>query len=199
VAKLSLSRGKTDPEIDRLTKSLPESFARLADVYLARGEHQKALEILEQYAEQFPGYPTGFWMLGKIYYGMGEKEKALTYLHKTLQIIPEHPAALQLIGKIYMENGEPAMARSYLNQVSQVDQLGEIVFKSAGILEEEKADTGKLQKSAEPAKGRFATETMVNLYLKQGHRTLARELCEEILVSQPDNSRIKTILKELEN
>lgn len=199
MAKLSLSRGKNDPEIDRLTKLLPESFARLADVYLDRGERQKALELLEQYAEQFPGYPTGFWMLGKIHYGMDEKEKALTYLHRTLQILPEHPAALQLIGKIYMENGEPAMARSYLNQVSQVDQLGEVVFKSAGFHEEEKADSGKMQKTSEAAKGRFATETMVNLYLKQGHKTLARELCQEILVSQPDNSRIKSILKELEN
>jgi tetratricopeptide (TPR) repeat protein len=199
VAKLSLSRGKSDPDIDRLTKLLPESFARLAEVYLARGERQKALELLEQYAEQFPGYPTGFWMLGKIYYGSGEKEKALSFLHKTLQIIPEHPAALQLIGKIYMENGEPAMARSYLKQVSQIDQLGEVVFKSAGAQTEEKVDAGKLTKSAEPAKGRFATETMVNLYLKQGHKTLARELCEQILVSEPDNSRIKTILKDLEN
>jgi tetratricopeptide (TPR) repeat protein len=199
VAKLSLSRGKNDPDIDRLTKLLPESFARLADVYLDRGERQKALELLEQYAEQFPGYPTGFWMLGKIYYGSGEKEKALTYLHRTLQIIPEHPAALELIGKIYMENGEPAMARSYLNQVSQIDKLGEVAFKSASIQTEEKADSGKIEKSAEPAKGRFATETMVNLYLKQGHKNLARELCEKILVSQPDNPRIKDILKELEN
>ena len=196
--KLSLAKGKSDSEIAVLEKHLPESFARLADVYFARGERQKALEILKEHADSFPEYPTGFWMLGKVFYSLKEKEKALAYLHRTLQIIPEHLAALELIGKIYMESGEHALARSYLKQVGQADELGEIVFKTKSDEAKVKAEKEKIEDVRERAKGKFATETMVNLYIRQGHKRLARELCEEILVMQPENTRIKTILKELE-
>jgi tetratricopeptide (TPR) repeat protein len=199
VIKLSLAKGKSESETAVLEKFLPESFARLADVYLAGGERQKALEILNQYAESFPEYPTGFWMLGKVYYELDEKEKALAYLHKTLQIIPEHLAALELIGKIYMESGEHALARSYLKQVNQADELGQVVFRTRADEAKVTAESEQIEDVRKRAKGEFATETMVRLYIRQGHKKLARELCEEILVMQPDNNRIKTILKELEN
>lgn len=203
--KLRLSSGRSNPEIKRLENYLPESFACLADLYLAGGERQKALEILEKYTEKYPDYPTGFWLLGKIYYLSGEKEKALSYLRRTLQIIPDHPAALTLTGKIYMENGEHAIARSYLKQVSQIDPLGEIEFKPGS--ESDKPDIRSKIKgpdrngrdSAEPVGDEFATETMVRLYLNQGHTRQARELCRKILVRQPENNRIKMILQELEN
>ncbi|NIP44285.1 MAG: tetratricopeptide repeat protein [candidate division Zixibacteria bacterium] len=197
--KLSLLKGKSDSEIEVLEKYLPESFARLADLYHARGEYKRALEILNQHAENFPDYPTGFWMLGKVYYRLKEKEKALKYLHRTLQIIPEHLAALELIGKIYMESGEQALARSYLRQVSQADQLGEMVFKNGNDEASARIEREQMDDVKERARGKFATETMINLYIKQGHKKLARELCEEILVMQPENTRIKSILKELES
>jgi len=205
MSKLSLSSGRFDPEIKRLENHLPESFARLADLYLSRGERQKALEILEKYTDKFPEYPTGFWLLGKVHYQLGEKEKALNYLRKTLQIIPEHPAALKLSGRIYMENGEHAIARSYMKQVSQIDPLGEMTFQTGSesdkpdIRNKIKRPEKKGRDSAEPVGDEFATETMVRLYLNQGHTTQARELCRHILVRQPENNRIKMILKELEN
>lgn|GEM_PF-3896979 len=196
--KLSLVKGKSDSEIEVLEKYLPESFARLADIYLAGGEHKRALEILNQHAESFPDYPTGFWMLGKVHYSLKDKERALKYLHRTLQIIPEHLAALELIGKIYMENGEHALARSYLKQVNQADELGGMVFKTRDDEVRARDEKEQMEYAKDRARGKFATETMVNLYIKQGHKKLARELCEEILVMQPENTRIKSILKELE-
>jgi tetratricopeptide (TPR) repeat protein len=203
--KLRLSSGRSSPEIKRFENYLPESFARLADLYLTGGERQKALEILEKYSEKYPEYPTGFWLLGKIYYQLGDKEKALGFLRRTLQIIPDHPAALRLTGKIYMENGEHAIARSYLKQVSQIDPLAEIEFKpedesdKSDIRSKIKSPDKKGRDSAEPVGDEFATETMVRLYINQGHTNQARELCRQILVRQPENNRIKMILQELEN
>ncbi len=202
--KITLVSGTQDAQIEKLKSLLPDSFARLADAYLARDERQKAKEILEEYANDFPGYPTGYWLLGKTYYSLDQKEQALDYLHKTLQMIPEHPAALELIGKIYMESGDHALARSYLAQVRQIDRLGDLKFeetedKLSEDIKEEKTPQRISRNKENRVAGRFATETMVNLYLKQGHKELARELCRDILVSQPDNNRIRTILEELEN
>jgi len=203
VRKLSLSKGKSDPEIHKLENLLPESFARLADIYLNRKEYQKAKEILEKYIDLIPGYPTGHWILGKVYYELGKKEEALSQLHKTLQIIPEHLAALDLIGRIYMENDEQAIARSYLKQVGQIDQLGEVVFKK---VDDSRAIKTKKRRKPDVSKDvsdnrieeKFATETMVRLYIQQGHKDMARQLCQQILTDQPENNRVKSILEELE-
>jgi tetratricopeptide (TPR) repeat protein len=203
VIKLSLSKGKSDPEIQRLEILLPESFARLADVYLVREEYQKAIEILEKYMNLFPGYSTGHWILGKTYYHLGKKEQALSQLRKTLQIIPEHLAALDLIGKIYMENGEQAIARSYLKQTNQIDRMGEVVFKAVDKFSKKKTKPKREPDSSNAVsdnriKEKFATETMVKLYVQQGHKDMAKHLCKQILTEQPENNRIKSILEELE-
>ena len=201
--KLSLIKGRSDSEVKRLENLLPESFARLADFYLNRGEHQKALKVLEEYYQSFPKYPTGYLLLGEVYLKLEQREKALGYLQKVLQLVPEHPAALELIGRIYMHNGEEAIARSYFNQVRQIDKLYGIEFGiRPGIQKPEpkpSISTKAEQEKVENLRDSFATETMVNLYIRQGHKKLARELCEKILVSQPDNRRIQTILEELEN
>ena len=200
--KLSLIKGRSDKEAKRLENLLPESFARLADFYLNRGEYQKALKILEEYYQSFPKYPTGYLLLGEVCLKLEQKEKALGYLQRVLQLIPEHPAALELIGRIYMENGEEAIARSYFNQVRQIDKLYGVEFntKSGSPKTEPKPSvtTKTNQEAVETLQNSFATETMVNLYIRQGHKKMARELCEKILVSQPDNRRIQSILEELE-
>ena len=202
MVKLSLVKGRSDKEVKRLENLLPESFARLADFYLVSGEHQKALNILEKYHESFPKYPTGYLLLGEVYLKLDQKEKAVGYLQKVLQLIPEHPAALAMIGRIYMENGEEAIARSYFNQVRQNDKLFGIEFNTqASAQKQEPKPAAKNRAKQEPIENlqnSFATETMVNLYIRQGHKKLARELCDKILVSQPDNRRIQSILKELE-
>jgi len=201
VAKFSLARGKENKEELTLKSLLPESFARLAQHYLIVGERQKALDLLSCYSDRYSEYPVGNWMLGKLYYEIGEKEKALGFIHKVLQVVPEHPAALELMARIYEEAGQDALANSYRLQLGQLDPVGRIIFEaepdkslveSREILEAGAEEIDRKTSS-------FATETMVRLYLAQGDRQMASDLCSEILVRLPDNDRIRSILKDLEN
>ena len=60
----------------------PAARAQMGELALARGEHQRAVELLASVLEQVPAANRLHYPLGMAYRGLGQREKAMEHLGK---------------------------------------------------------------------------------------------------------------------
>lgn len=204
--RISKSSG-TDLE-KSLREGMPYTFAMLADLCRSEGRYDDAEAICLKGMEEFTDYDSGHMVLGRVFLDKGEPQKALIEFHLALKCDPENTLALKSIADVHWEAGEYLLARSYYRQVLQRDRycpeaLERIKGKPrsqpvepAGELEtvEERPETLSPEE-----KDVFNTVTLAKLYARQGHSSLARQVCRGILEKDPENERVKAVLQELES
>ncbi|MCK4656713.1 MAG: hypothetical protein KAT85_06755, partial [candidate division Zixibacteria bacterium] len=138
----------------------------------------------------------------------GEIEKALIEFHTALKCEPENLLALKSIADIHWEAEEFSLARSYYRQVLQRDRYCAEVRER--VRRKPKPNQPEDHEERQPAgaeNGRdlegverdvFNTVTLARLYVRQGHIRLAKKVCKGILEKDPDDSRVKAFLDELD-
>jgi len=190
-----------------LEAGLPHTFARLADVYRRRGEHEKAIELCREGISRFPNYPTGHIVLGQVHMDRGEAEAALVEFHSALKCDPGNLLALSTIADVHQEAGSFSIARSYYRQVLQRDRSN---ARTKQQLRRKKPEPEKVEPAAKapetvgffvgkgPERGEMKTVTLAELYLKQGHGRLAAEICRGVLDAEPENERALRLMAEIE-
>jgi len=204
-----IRKTEADPKRE-LERGMPRTFARLADLYRREKKFDRAIELCRVGIEQFPGYGTGHIVLALTYIDMGEREAALIEFHSALKCMPDNLLALKSVADIHCEAEAFSLARSYYRQVLQRDRFNSEALdgskrNSNQISEpdqerEEPAETGpKIDESElnHSERGMFNTVTLAELYKKQGHTKLAREICDSILKEDPENERVRDILEQL--
>ncbi|MEX0569600.1 MAG: tetratricopeptide repeat protein, partial [Candidatus Njordarchaeota archaeon] len=77
------------------------------------GEHDKAIEILDNMPDEFKMHFNALYAYGDIYYSLGKEEKAKEYLEKTISMNPYHAKAYMWLGKIFMDKKDYRTAISY--------------------------------------------------------------------------------------
>jgi tetratricopeptide (TPR) repeat protein len=92
-------------DIDFLSQKLASNssspiFARLADLYLVKGQTEEALKLCEEGVTMHPAYASGFVLLGRCFLAQqnnADAEKALT---RALQLTPYSQVARKLLHEI---------------------------------------------------------------------------------------------------
>jgi tetratricopeptide (TPR) repeat protein len=92
-------------DIDFLSQKLAANssspiFARLADLYLAKGQPEEALKLCEEGVAIHPTYASGFILLGRCYLAQQNKDKAEKALTRALQLTPYNQVARKLLYEI---------------------------------------------------------------------------------------------------
>ena len=92
-------------DIDFLSQKLASNssspvFARLADLYLVKGQTEEALKLCEEGVAMHPAYASGFVLLGRCYLAQQNKEKAEKALTRALQLTPYSQVARKLLHEI---------------------------------------------------------------------------------------------------
>lgn len=95
----------TEFDLDFLSQRLsdnPQSplFARLADIYVTRGQFDEALRLCERGVVSFPSYPSGFLVLGRCYLGLNQPPRALEVFRKALFLSPFNQLARKYVGEL---------------------------------------------------------------------------------------------------
>lgn len=131
-------------------------------------------------------------LVGKILIHLGEFDKARDILRQVDQIIAELSFVYARMADIFSEKGLKSDAAvcyrkfTNLNPISQ--QAAEIAEKLAFFekqeLEESDADEPGMGNIPKPE---FITMTLADLYIKQGHLQMARDVLAEIVRREPDN------------
>ena len=72
-------------------------FARLADLYLRKGQNAEAMKLVEDGVKTFPDYYAGYLVLGKTHLAFGEYSRAQTAFQKALDLSPFNQVAAKLL------------------------------------------------------------------------------------------------------
>ena len=98
-----------------------------AITWLASGDTTRALPLLKNLTEQYPGTPEGkaaLYYLGTHYLNFGDPEKAKTYLDQFLKSNPQDPYlkgfALSKLGDIALDQGDPEQALAYYEEAAKL-------------------------------------------------------------------------------
>ena len=81
-----------------------EAANNLALVLAARGETDKAIDVLHRLLQANPGFEMGYVTLCRIYLKAGQRQKGTQALEQLLQRNPTHPLGLQLLQGIRPED-----------------------------------------------------------------------------------------------
>jgi tetratricopeptide (TPR) repeat protein len=90
--------------------------ARLANIYLQRGEYDKAIEEIDFILEENPLAPGLHFELAEAYLGKGNIEKAIEEFEKELQNQPCHQATHFELGELLLEEGRINEGRAHLTE-----------------------------------------------------------------------------------
>ncbi len=205
-----IKKTEADPKRE-LEKGMPQTFARLADLYRREGNFDRAIDLCQSGIEQFPTYGTGHIVLALTYLDIGEREAALIEFHSALKCMPDNLLALKSVADIHCEAEAFSLARSYYRQVLQRDRYNDHALDGSKrnsrpadrSTEESREDASPREPSLDESKLNdpdhevFNTVTLADLYRKQGHTKLAREICDSILRDDPGNRRVREILEQL--
>ncbi len=166
-------RNPASGRIETLRKKLQDDpgsklFIQLAEEYRKNGEFEDALAVCLKGLEENPCYHSARASLGRLYLEMGKPEEAIKELQRVLHEVPDNLLAKRLLDGI----------RS-----------------SSDPVKSPRASEGK--RMARNGQDPTQTETLAEIYLKQGHRDKAIGVYEEILKNQPGNRAAKDRLGKL--
>jgi len=199
-------------------------FVSLAEAYRQLGMLDDALEIAAKGTTHLPGFTPGFTVLGRIYAQRGELDEAAEAFERSLAIEKTNLLALKGLARIRLRQGQGGAARELLGRALEIDPEDETARKelaalpsapagnpvvsqlaarqqaptrpvspsgpsarAAGIAENE---TEEEQATARP----IQTETMGDLYRKQGLVLEAAKIYRELLRAAPHNERVRSKL-----
>jgi hypothetical protein len=93
--------------------------ARLANIYLERGEYARAIDELDFILEENPLAPGLHFELAEAYLGLGNQDKAIEEFEHELETQPCHQATHFELGELLLERGNEIEGRQHLTEYLQ--------------------------------------------------------------------------------
>jgi tetratricopeptide (TPR) repeat protein len=162
----------------------PESaaFYPLALAYSDAGLHDAAVDVLQQGLRHHPAHARGLALLGSLQFERGESDEARDSLKRALEADASCSEALRAMVEIEIAEGNCERARSWLEQAEAQADI---------------PDTAELREALERRSETvapelpFVTETMVDLFLKQGMTEKAIAALQQLIQQNPEDSSLR--------
>lgn len=162
----------------------------------------EALRLAQEQCRINPLDVEAHVLVGKILIRLGEYDKAREMVKQLDQTISELSFVYARMADIFSEKGLKSDAAicyrkfTNLNPISQ--QAAEIAEKLTFFEEQESEESGTDDSGMENIpKPEFITMTLANLYIKQGHLQMAREVLTEIIKREPGNINATAMLDSI--
>ncbi len=168
------------------------NFLGQVENLLKQNRLPEALTLAHEQRRCNPADVEAHVITGNILIRMGELDKARVMLTEVEQIISGLSFVYVRMADIYREKGLTSDAaicyRKFMSLNPISDQTIEVV-KMIALLDKQETDAqGSNDSSIENIpKPEFFTLTLVELYIKQGHLQMAKEVLEEIIKREPKN------------
>jgi tetratricopeptide (TPR) repeat protein len=183
-----------------------KNFISEAERYLEKGLYEKAITLAKERQDRFPGDVDAWLILASCWAYMGKLTKTSEILRELEEVIQGWSLIYKRLGDIYQERGllEEAIQsyRKFLclnsdpekkKEVSEkIDSLGtgsnpDDLFQSdeGGNIDQISSD--------------FQTITLAELYINQGHLTMARNVLKKVIKRDPLNVRVIEQLEYVES
>ena len=154
---------ETIQRLESRVKDNPKSilFARLADLYLKRGEIDRAVELCEEGIQNHPSYVTGNYILGKAYIAKGLHDRAEIEFKKVLSHDRQFLSAHKHLGDIMARMGWENKAAIHYRDILRIDPMDDYAHQMLDTIspgETMLKDPEPDQESGKEALPRFETE-----------------------------------------
>jgi tetratricopeptide (TPR) repeat protein len=163
------------------------------DNCLACGASEEAKKLSEQWLTQFPGDVEVQLRLGRALIAMDRHEQALTVLKEVEKTVLHLGSVYIDMGDIHSHMREDYEALScyirYLDLFPESQRVQEVTAKTNSLLgnrEQAPPDEDRYQ-NIQAVSSEFHTLTLAELYIKQGHVDMARDILKSILAKDKDN------------
>lgn len=183
-----------------------EFFPDLAEAFRLQGKTEEAIKICRLGLEKNPHKLKGHLVLGRCYLEKGLWSLAKEELEKVQKEMEACFLVYRLLSQVYLQEKDVERA---------LETLRNALFFSATEKKEEKGlpplEINIWQKKLEPfffpaqaekkEEKTFQTETLAQIYLKQGRKEKALEIYRELLAREPENNYLQekyaTLAKDL--
>lgn len=144
----------TEFDIEFLALKLSENpqsplFARLADLYLEKGQTVEALHLCEEGVRLFPDYYAGHLVLGKIHLALQEYSKARAALHRALELSPFNQVAQLLLSSLPAQPDESVRTTDETYFAPVQEQTAEVEVQPSADIPEQTVEPPYESMSAE--------------------------------------------------
>jgi len=168
-----------------------EAFYPLACAYFELGLHDAAADVLQQGLRHCQTHAKGLTLLGTIQYQRGDSDEARDTFNQAVNADPVCSDPLCGLAELEIAAGNCTRAETWLERA---ESLGETTWSKRLRRELEcKEATNPAVESEIP----FVTETMVNLYLKQGMKEKAMATSQQLVAQNPHDTLLRRRLNEL--
>ena len=194
-------------------------FVPLANAYRKAGSIERAEAVLREGLRRHPDYLSAHIVLGRCLADRGAVGEATAEFEHVLAIDPQNLIALRTLGDLAMSSGQPAESARWYRQLLAVDPMNEDARRALEALpdaedvppllpeSEEELYGGFLDLSEEPgdgadspgleAGGEVVTETIAELYARQGLHDRAAEVYRELIRRRGGDAGLERRLAEL--
>jgi tetratricopeptide (TPR) repeat protein len=179
------------------------SFLEETEALLDKGDFQAALDLAALRLQGLPGDPDARITICRVQVLQGRLDEAGEMLHETEDLIVSLSQIYRSMGDIFLEKGMPESAQTYYRRFISLNldtpEALEIAERLENIAEprelEGKAEAEEEGTSRIPED--FQTVTLAELYIRQGHLPMAKEILEAILLKDPKQVRAAGRLQEV--
>ncbi len=180
-------------------------FARVASIFIEKGNINDAIRILKTGIVDFPSYPTAYFILALAYAYSGDEEESLTtaavgrdllgvsstynyYEEKIQKIISERNALSETARPAFFSDELTAEEIAEEKFEDRLDLLAEQLSK-AKIVPKENDDSAPV-KMDEFKADKIISDTMAEIFISQRKFNEALEIYNELLKQKPEKAGI---------
>jgi tetratricopeptide (TPR) repeat protein len=208
-------------------------FVQLGEAFRLQGKHDEAIQACKEGLERMPDALPGRLLLGRCYLEKGMFAEARGELEIVAQVVEECLPVYKLLSQVYLEEKDVDKALEVLRKTLYFPAPEEGKSKKVTPLEmgllhrgsrppfstpppfqkpapppqppatEEKAEEREKEEDAEASQPPIPTDTLADIYLKQGHLDRALGVYQDILARDPQNAGVKekyeALRKKIEN
>ncbi|MFH2011187.1 MAG: tetratricopeptide repeat protein [Pseudomonadota bacterium] len=166
----------------------------------------KVIQICLDRLRENPGDWNARLSLGRLYFEKGMLEEAQKELEKVANVISNNVIIYKILGEIYEKEGNIEEAERFYRIFSAYganhSEINGILNSSETLdqIREEKVPEKTISKElgGQPENNiRISTNTIAEIYIKQGHFKKALETYRDILTKDPENTVIQNKIKAL--
>ncbi len=191
------TEGPEDSEARAHSVTSPDSFVERAEAHRREGRYEEAISVCREGLRRAPGTLRGRLLLGMCYWENGLAAEAKRELETVAEGIEECLPAFKLLSQIYLQerNANPSPQDAKQGSAPLEWSVEEEKTKWKSISGEPGFQDGILG-PGETLRGDampkvMHTDTLAEIYLKQGHLPKALAIYEEILSREPGNSEVR--------
>ncbi|MBA4423078.1 MAG: hypothetical protein C0390_08245 [Syntrophus sp. (in: bacteria)] len=180
-----------------------QSFLEEAETFLEKGDDRAALDLAGLRLERIPGDPDARIVICRIRILQGRLDEAREMLHEMEDLFASLSRIYMNMGDLFLSKGMQESAQTYYRKFISLNPDSpaalEIAERLKGLSEPREAEEGAGAEEEEttPVPEDFQTVTLAELYIRQGHLRMAKEVLEAILKKDPQQERATERLREV--